>query len=752
MGGGMEGAEGPPLTDEEHQVLLLRLREGRARLGFEAQKVEVRFEDLRVEAQVYEGSRLLPTLPNTIINAAQELMGRLKLYHANRIPVKVLNGLRGIVKPSRMTLVLGAPRSGKSTFLRALSGKLDSSLNVTGKVTYNGQEMNSYISRRMCAYVSQDDLHQTEMTVKETLEFSSKMLNVGDANVILKDANNGRKEEKDIHAMEIDFAKEEKFLHEYILKTLGLHECADTIIGDEMRRGISGGQKKRVTIGEMLVGLAQCYFMDDISTGLDSSTAHQILKFLRQMTHVLDLTMVISLNQPTQEAYELFDDIILLCEGQITYQGSREHVLEFFESMGFRCPDRKNVANFLQEVMSTTDQAQYWVGSHSTYHYIPACMLSDSFGSSHFGLLLQEELQKTYSTDEGNPMTKLKEIYNIPKWEIFKACFSREKLLMKRNYPVQIFRSIQISIFAFVVTTVFIRTKMKHHTIDDGNNFIGAMYAGVTLIMFNGMTELSTMTRRLPIYYKQREVLYLPGWALLLSLTVLSLPISFIEAGLWTSLTYYGIGFAPTVIRFLKQFLALFCIHQMSMSLFRLMVVMGKTQIKANMFGTATLAAIYIPSGFAISKDNIQPWLVWIYWSSPLTYGQNAVAINEFSDRRWNMKTENEDSTGVTIGRAILRLRGMLMEWHWYWYCVAILLAYALAFNIVSTFALEYSKAPRKSNSNNKIWSEDFKKIIIFDDQATKVTAERRISIPFQPLTITFININYYVDMPKVIY
>lgn len=101
----------------------------------------------------------------------------------------------------------------------------------------------------------------------------------------------------------------------------------------------------------MLVGLARSFFMDDISTGLDSSTTFDIIKFLKQMAHLMDLTIVISLLQPPPETFELFDDIILLCEGQIAYQGPRENVLEFFELMGFKCPERKNIADFLQEVL-----------------------------------------------------------------------------------------------------------------------------------------------------------------------------------------------------------------------------------------------------------------------------------------------------------------------------------------------------------------------------------------------------------------
>lgn len=107
---------------------------------------------------------------------------------------------------------------------------------------------------------------------------------------------------------------------------------------------------KNVT-GEMLVGQAQALFMDEISTGLDSSTTYQIVNSLRQSIHILNGTAVISLLQPAPETYELFDDIIVLSDGQIVYQGSRENVLEFFECMGFKCPERKGVADFLQEVI-----------------------------------------------------------------------------------------------------------------------------------------------------------------------------------------------------------------------------------------------------------------------------------------------------------------------------------------------------------------------------------------------------------------
>lgn len=100
----------------------------------------------------------------------------------------------------------------------------------------------------------------------------------------------------------------------------------------------------------MLVGPARAFFMHEISTGLDSSTTFQIVNSIKQSIHILNGTAILSLLQPAPETFELFDDIVLLSDGCIVYQGPRQHVLEFFEIMGFRCPERKGVADFLQEV------------------------------------------------------------------------------------------------------------------------------------------------------------------------------------------------------------------------------------------------------------------------------------------------------------------------------------------------------------------------------------------------------------------
>jgi len=299
----------------------------------------------------------------------------------------------------------------------------------------------------------------------------------------------------------------------------------------------------------MLVGPAQALFMDEISTGLDSSTTFQICKFMRQMVHIMDVTVVISLLQPAPETFELFDDIILLSEGQIVYQGPRENVLEFFEYTGFRCPERKGIADFLQEVTSKKDQHQYWFKRDEPYSYVSVPEFVDSFHSFHIGEEIAAELKVPYNKRQTHPAALVKEKYGISNWELFKACFSKEWLLMKRNAFVYVFKTTQITIMSIITFTVFFRTKMPVGNVQDGLKFHGALFFTLINVMFNGMAELSMTVARLPVFYKQRDFMFYPAWAFGLPIWILRIPLSFLESAIWIVLTYFTIGFAPSASR-----------------------------------------------------------------------------------------------------------------------------------------------------------------------------------------------------------
>ncbi|XP_057500295.1 ABC transporter G family member 32-like [Actinidia eriantha] len=733
-------------------------------------KIEVRFQHLTVESFVYVGSRALPTIPNFIFNMTEALLRKLHIYPGRRRKLTILDDISGIIRPSRLTLLLGPPSSGKTTLLLALAGRLGTDLQMSGTVTYNGHSLKEFVPQKTSAYVSQQDWHVAEMTVRETLDFSAHCQGVGCKYDMLLELSRreklaGIKPDEDLDILMKALAlggQDTSLVVEYILKILGLDICADTLVGDEMLKGISGGQKKRLTTGELLVGPSRVLFMDEISTGLDSSTTYQIIKYLRHSTCALDGTTIISLLQPAPETYELFDDIILLCEGQIVYQGPRHAALEFFGSIGFKCPQRKNVADFLQEVVSKKDQEQYWAVPDRPYRYIPVVKFAEAFRLFHTGKNLCEELNVPFNRCYNHPAALSTSRYGMKNRELLETNFNWQLLLMKRNSFIYVFKFIQLLFVASITMTVFFRTTMHHNTIDDGGLYLGALYFAMVIMLFNGFTEVSMLVAKLPVIYKHRDLHFYPCWAYTLPSWLLSIPISLIESGFWVMVTYYVIGFDPNFTRCLRQFLVYFFLHQMSLALFRVMGSLGRSMIVANTFGSFAMLVVMGLGGYVISKDSISSGWIWGFWISPLMYAQNAVSVNEFLGHSWDKRAGNH--TNLSLGKALLKARSLFPQSYWYWIGVGALLGYTVLFNILFTIFLTYLNPLGKRQavvSEKEFQERDRRKkggepVVIQLRQFLehsgslkgKSFEQRGMVLPFQPLSMSFSNINYYVDVP----
>ncbi|XP_074275948.1 pleiotropic drug resistance protein 1-like [Silene latifolia] len=744
------------VTEDDNENFLLKLMGRIERVGIEIPTIEVRYENLKVEAEVFMGSRALPTFINFMTNIVEGVLNSFHLLSNKKKHLTILRDVSGIIKPKRMTLLLGPPSSGKTTLLLALAGKLGTDLQVSGKVTYNGHNMNEFVPQRTAAYISQHDVHIPELTVRETLAFSARFQGVGYGYEMLAELCRREKEANIKPDPDIDlFMKaavqghEESVITDYILKILGLEICADTMVGDEVLRGVSGGQRKRVTTGEMLVGPAKALFMDEISTGLDSSTTYQIVNSIRQSVHILNGTAVISLLQPAPETYDLFDDIILLSDGQIVYQGPREHVLDFFETVGFRCPDRKGVADFLQEVTSKKDQEQYWSRRHMPYHFITTEEFAQAFKSFHLGRKLSQELSVAFDRTRNHPAALTTEKYGVGTMDYLKACFDRELLLMKRNSFVYIFKLAQLIVMAFIAMTVFFRTNMHKDTIPDGTIFSGALFFGVTTSMFNGMVELSLTVSKLPVFYKHRDLLFFPPWAYSLPSWILKIPITFVETAVWVGLSYYVIGFDPNVGRMLKHYLILVLLSQMASGLFRTIGSLGRTLVITNTCGSFALLILFALGGFVLSKDNIKKWWIWGYWASPMMYAQNAVAVNEFLGHSWSKILPGQNET---LGVLTLKGRGFPTHAYWYWIAAGALVGFTLLFNIVYTLALavlspyKTTQAIPDDDDKKNDTNGNGREIVV---QAAQEIKKKGMVLPFEQHSITFSEVQYSVDMPQ---
>ncbi|KAK9232149.1 hypothetical protein WN943_022392 [Citrus x changshan-huyou] len=535
------------------------------------------------------------------------------------------------------------------------------------------------IIERTAAYISQHDVHIGEMTVRETLAFSARCQGVGSRYEMLTEL--ARREKAAGIKPDPDL--------DVFMKILGLDVCADTMVG------------------EMLVGPAQAFFMDEISTGLDSSTTFQIVNSLRQFIHILRGTTLISLLQPAPEAYDLFDDIILISDGQIVYQGPREHVLEFFEFMGFKCPERKGVADFLQEVTSRKDQEQYWANKEEPYRFVTVKEFADAFQSFSVGQILGDELGIPFDKTKSHPAALTTKKYGVGKKELLKACNSRELLLMKRNSFVYFFKLFQLTTIALVTMTLFFRTKMHRDSVTDGVIYAGATFFIIIMIMFNGMAEISMTIAKLPIFYKQRDLQFYPSWAYAFPTWIPKIPISFVEVAVWVFSTYYVIGFDPNAGRFFRQYLLLLFVNQMASALFRLIAATGRNLVVANTFGAFALLLLYALGGFVLNREDIKSWWIWAYWCSPLMYAQNAITVNEFLGHSWRKILPN---TTEPLGVEVLQSRGIFTDSYW-----------------------------RRDSSSQSL------------ETITEANQPKRrgMVLPFEPHSLTFDDVTYSVDMPQ---
>ncbi|CAI0399920.1 unnamed protein product [Linum tenue] len=709
-------------NSQDNFKLLSAIKSRLDRVGIEVTTVEVRFEELNVVASVQVGSRALPTLVNAARDAVEGLLTNLRIYKPKKHSLTILSGVSGILKPGRMALLLGPPGSGKSTLLKALAGKLDKNLKVTGSVLYNGQNFDKFYVRRTSAYISQIDNHIAELTVRETLDFAGRWQGQSeDLADMMKDLIRLEKE-RNIHpSPEIDAFMKAASVHgkkhnvatDYILRVLGIDVCADTLVGNDMLRGISGGQKKRVTTGEMIVGPRKTLFMDEVSTGLDSSTTYQVIKCLRNFVHLREGTVLVALLQPPPETFDLFDDLILLSEGHVVYQGPRAQVLEFFESLGFKLPPRKGVADFLQEVTSKKDQGQYWADPSKPYVFISALEMAQAFKSSECGRSLASSMSVPYDKTKCHPKALPKTKYAASRWELLKTCFAREILLLSRHQFLYVFKTCQVALIGLVTCTIFTRTKLHPESEIQGNLYLSCLFFGLVFMLFNGAAEMSLLTFRLPVFYKQRDNMFHPAWAWSLASFTLSVPYSFVQAVVWSVAVYYSVGFAPGIWRFFRFILLLFAVHQMALGIFRTLASITRDIVTAYTFASAALLITFLSGGFVIPKAMMKPWWEWAFWVSPLTYAQRAISVNEFTADRWMKSAIGND----TVGHNILHNYSLPTDDDSYWIGVGVLFLYALFFNIIVTLALAFLH--RKSRSG------------------------------YHPLVLTFNDLSYFVNMPK---
>ncbi|KAK4283280.1 hypothetical protein QN277_000247 [Acacia crassicarpa] len=245
----------------------------------------------------------------------------------------VLEGLTGYAEPGTFTALMGPSGSGKSTLLDALSSRLAANAFLSGSILLNGRK--AKLSFGTAAYVTQDDNLIGTLTVRETISYSARL----------------RMPDKMP-------SSDKRALVESTIIAMGLQDCADTVIGNWHLRGISGGEKRRVSIALEILMRPRLLFLDEPTSGLDSASAFFVTQTLRALARD-GRTVIASIHQPSSEVFELFDQLYLLSGGKTVYFGQASEAYEFFAQAGFPCPALRNPSDhFLRCINSDFDKVK----------------------------------------------------------------------------------------------------------------------------------------------------------------------------------------------------------------------------------------------------------------------------------------------------------------------------------------------------------------------------------------------------------
>lgn len=252
-----------------------------------------------------------------------------KIPCANNSEKIILQNISGYAFPGEILAILGPSGCGKSSLLNVLSGRIPAKHSLTGSLSINNQRLTKSFAKRLLGYVMQDNLMFTKQTVYETLKFSADL------------------------RLPSEISEEDRIRKvKEVIEDLGLKKVQYTYIGDELHRGISGGEKKRVSIGQELVREISILLLDEPTSGLDAAMAFHVVEILKSLAVDRGMTIICTIHQPRSQIWNLFDKILLLSEGKEIYYGPSYAVLDFFSSAGFNCPEYYNPADFLLDTCS----------------------------------------------------------------------------------------------------------------------------------------------------------------------------------------------------------------------------------------------------------------------------------------------------------------------------------------------------------------------------------------------------------------
>ncbi|KAL1828944.1 ABC transporter G family member 7 isoform X2 [Daucus carota subsp. sativus] len=515
----------------------------------------------------------------------------------------LLKNVNGEAKPGRLLAIMGPSGSGKTTLLNVLAGQTVSSprIHLSGLLEVNGRPMANKAYK--FAFVRQEDLFFSQLTVRETLSLAAEL------------------QLQEISSIE----DRDEYVNNLLFKT-GLVSCADSRVGDAKVRGISGGEKKRLSMACELIASPSVIFADEPTTGLDAFQAEKVMETLRQLAQE-GHTVICSIHQPRGSVYAKFDDIVLLTDGTLVYAGpAHEEPLAYFSKLGYSCPDHVNPAEFVADLISVDYSSAESV--YASQKRIDG--LVEAF-SQQTSLMLYATPITVLDTSKKSVGARLKTVVKRKSnwWKQFWLLLRRAWMQASRDGPTNKVRTRMSIASAMIFGSVFWRMGKSQTSIQDRMGLL--QVAAIN-------TAMAALTKTVGVFPKERAIVdrertkgsYALG-PYLLSKLLAEIPIGAAFPLLFGSILYPMSRLNPSLSRFGK-FCGIVTMESFSASAMGLTVgALVPTTEAALALGPSLMTVFIVFGGYYVNAENTPIIFRWIPRASLIRWAFEGLCINEFS-------------------------------------------------------------------------------------------------------------------------
>ncbi|WQF80896.1 Putative ABC transporter-like, ATP-binding domain, AAA+ ATPase domain, CDR ABC transporter [Colletotrichum destructivum] len=584
------------------------------------------FRDLTVKG-VGVGASLQPTVGDIFLGLPRKI--KVLLSHGPKAafakpPVRdLISHFDGCVRPGELLLVLGRPGSGCSTFLKAFCNQRAGFEAIEGEVTYGGassEEMSKKF-RGEIIYNPEDDLHYPTLTVQRTLNFALQTRTPG-------------KESR------LDGESRKDYIEEFMrvaTKLFWIEHTLGTKVGNEYVRGVSGGERKRVSIAEAMITRASVQGWDNSSKGLDASTAVEYVRSIRAMTNMAETSTAVSLYQAGESLYDLVDKVLLIDSGKCLYYGRSEEAKQYFVDLGFDCPDRWTTADFLTSVTDKHERhiREGWEDRipRTPEAFDAAYRNSDAYQRNlrdvqEFESQLAQQMEQRQQHESKKTETKN---YEIPFHKQVIYCTQRQFMVMAGDRGSLFGKWGGLVFQGLIVGSLFYNLP---------NTAAGAFPRGGTLfflLLFNALLALAEQTSAFeskPILLKHKSFSFYRPAAFAIAQTVVDVPLVFIQVFLFNVIIYWMANLARTASQFFIATLIIWLVTMVTYAFFRAISAWCKTLDDATRFTGLSVQIIVVYTGYLIPPGSMRPWFGWLRWINWLQYGFECLMSNEFYNRQ----------------------------------------------------------------------------------------------------------------------